>query len=301
MTAFAFEMVRVNGSALLPGCSSPSADQRETIKPIGSDGTLHQTGAAVIRRAPKIAFQTIAVISAFTLLGTGDEVPYVALDGSSGIEAIGAAINSSAPGFSGSSIHASRKMISGALLLASLDWSPGDVARVGLEAFGTSANGSTAAMASSTIAAPTLATNTEQLVVSAVTVTGTSLTRVASLALAVTHQVENNDEETCYSLGLVEPVLLKQPGVGGQTEIVLTIETLDLTTAITANGTVTVVLTKVNNLGVGYGANTATITLNNCIVREESISGGGGRAAKRRLVCRATYDGISKPLTLATA
>lgn len=301
MTAFAFEMVRVNGATLLPGCSSPSAEQRENIRAIGSDGTLHQTGAGVLRRAPKIAFQTVAVISAFTLLGTGDEVPYVALDGSNGIEAIGARILSTGPGYSASSDHASRKMISGGLVLAALNWSPGDVVRVSLEAFGISANGTTAAMASATIAAPTLAINTQHLEVSAVTVTGTSLTRVASVDLAVTHQVENNDEEICYSLGLVEPVLLKQPGVGGQTEIVLTIETLDLTTAITANGTVTVVMTQINHLGVGYDTETATITLNNCIVREESISGGGGRASKRRLICRATFDGTNRPLTIATA
>jgi hypothetical protein len=296
MTAFSFEMVRVNGSTLLPGCSSPSADQRENIRAIGSDGTLHQTGAGVLRRAPKIGFQTIAVIAAFSLLGTGDEVPYLALDGSNGIEAIGAKINSSAPGYSGSSDHASRKMTSGAIVLSALDWSPGDVVRVTLEAFGISANGTTPAMASSTIAAPTLALNTQQLVVSAVTVTGTTLTRVASVNLSVGHQVENNDEEVCYSLGLVEPTMLKQPGVGGQTEIVLTIETLDLTTAITANGTVTVVMTQINHLGVGYDTETATITLNNCIVREESISG-----KKRRLICRATYDGTNKPLTIATA
>lgn len=296
MTAFLFDMVRVNSTTLLPGCSSTTADQREVIRPIGSDATLHQTGAAVLRRAPKISFQTVAVIAAFSLLGTGDEVPYVALDGSNGIEAIGAKINSSAPGYSGSSDHASRKMISGALVLSALDWSPGEVVRVSLEAFGISANGTTAAMASSTIAAPTLATNTQQLTVSAVTVTGTSLTKVSSLSLSVAHKVENNDEEACYSLGLVEPVMLMQPGVGGQTEIVLTIETLDLTTAITANGTVTVVMTQINHLGVGYDTETATITLNNCIVREESISG-----RKRRLICRATYDGSNKPLTLATA
>jgi len=299
-TAFAFEMVRVNGATLLPGCSAPTAEQRELRRPIGSDGTLHQTGNGVIRRAPKISFQTIAVIAAFDLLGTGDEIPYLALDGSNGIEAIGAKINPDAPGYLGTSTHASRKMVSGALVLSGLSWSPGDVARVTLEAFGISANGSTAAMAEASIASPTLATNTEQLVVSAITLAGVSITKAASVELSINHQVENNDEELCYSLGLVEPTMLKQPGVGGQTEISLVVETLDLTTALTANGTCTITLTKINHLGTGYDTETALITLNNCLITEETVRGEGGRAGKRRITCTPTFDGTNRPLTITT-
>lgn len=300
MTAFAFEMVRVNGSVLLPGCSSPSAEQREMRKPLASDGTLHQTGNGVIRRAPKIAFQSLAVIAAFDLLGTGDEVPYLALDGTNGIEAIGAKINTVGPGYLGTSTHASRKMISGGLVLTGLSWTPGDVARVTLEAFGVSANGTTAAMSNAEIAAPTLAVNTEQLVVSGISLAGVAITRAASVDLSITHQVENNDEEICYSLGLPEPVLLKQPGAGGQTEFTLTVETLDLTTALTSAGTCTVTLTKIKDLDVGYDTETALVTLNNCLVREEMVRGEGGRPGKRRIVCTATFDGTNKPLTITT-
>lgn len=300
MTAFAFEMVRVNGATLLPGCSSPSAEQRETRKPMASDGTLHITSNAIIRRAPKISFSTVAVIAAFDLLGIGDEVPYLALDGTNGIEAIGAKINTAGPGYLGTSTHASRKMINGALVLSGLSWSPGDVARVTLEAFGLSANGTTAAMADATIASPTLALNTEQLVVSAVSLAGVAFTKVASVDLSIVHQVENNDEEICFNLGLPEPVMLKQPGVGGQTEITLTVETLDLTTALTTAGTCTVTMTQVNHNGVGYDTETALVTLNNCLVREEMVRGEGGRAAKRRITCVASFDGTNRPLTITT-
>lgn len=298
---FSFNMVRVNSTSLLTGVTSPNAEQRETQKPLASDGTLHQTGSGVIRRAPKISFQTISVIAAFSLLGTGDEVPFVALDGSNGIEAIGAKIATAAPGYLGTSTHASRKMVNGMLLLSGLSWTPGDVARVTLDAYGLSANGTTAAMADSTISLPTLAQNAEQLVVSTITLAGVSITKAASVDLAITHQVENNDEEICFSLGLPEPVTLKQPGVGGQTEIILTVETLDLTTALTATGTCTVAMTKINHLGVGLDTETATVTLNNCLIREEVVRGEDGRAAKRRITCRATYDGSNKPLTIATA
>lgn len=301
MTAFAFNKVRVNSTTLLTGVSSPNADQRETQKVLAADGTLHQTGAGVIRRAPKISFSTVSVIAAFSLLGTGDEVPYLALNGTNGIEAIGSKINPDAPGYLGTSTHASRKMISGAIVLAALNWTPSDVVRVTLEAFGTSANGTTAAMAESTIAAPTEVQNTEQLQVSAITLAGVSITRASSVSLAVGHQVENNEEEICFTLGLPEPTMLKQPGVGGQTEIILTVETLDLSAVLTTAGTCTVVMTKVNHLGVGLDTETATITLNNCLIREETVAGEDGRAGKRRITCRATYDGSNKPLTLATA
>ncbi len=301
MTAFAFNKVRVNGSTLLTGVTSPSAEQRESQKVLAADGTLHQTGAGVIRRAPKISFQTVSIIAAFTLLGTGDEIPYVALNGSAGIEAIGGKINPDAPGYLGTSTHASRKMISGALVLAALSWSPGDVVRATLEAFGTSANGTTEAMAASSIAAPTEVQNTEQLVVSAVTLAGVSFTKAASVDLAVSHKVENNDEEACYTLGLPEPTMLMQPGVGGQTEIVLTVEVLDLTTALTTAGTCTVVMTRANHNGVGLDTETATVTLNNALIREEVVRGEDGRASKRRITCRATFDGSNKPLTIATA
>lgn len=299
--AFAFHLVRVNGATLLPGCSSPSAEQRETQKPIQTDGSLHQTSSAVIRRAPKISFSTIAARAAFLLLGTGDEVPYLALDGTNGIEAVGAALNTAGPGYLGTSSHASRKMPSGALVLSGLSWTPGEVVRVSLEAFGISANGTTAAMANATIALPALVNNTEQMVVSSVSLPSLSLTRVSSVDLSVTHQVENNDEEICYSLGLPEPVALKQPGVGGQTEIMLTIETLDLTGSPAASGTVTIVCTQVNHLGIGLDTETATVVLNNAIIREEIVRGEDGRAAKRRFTCRGTFDGTNRPLTIATA
>jgi len=298
--AFAFNMVRVNSAALLLGCSSPSAEQRETQKPVQTDGTLHQTGSGVSRRAPKVMFTTIAAITAFDLLGIGDQVPYLALDGSNGIECIGGKINPSAPGYLGTSTHASRKMANGALVLSGVSWSPGEVVRVSLEAFGLSANGTTAAMAESTIALPTLALNTEQLVVSAVNLAGLAITAAASVELSVTHQVENNDEEICYSLGLPEPVTLKQPGVGGQTEIILTVETLDLTSALTVTGTCVVTMTKLNHLGAGLDTETAVMTLNNCLIREEIVRGEDGRASKRRITCRATYDGANVPLTITT-
>ncbi len=299
--AFAFNKVRVNSSTLLTGVTSPSAEQRETQKVLAADGTLHQTGAGVIRRAPKIGFQTVSVIAAFTLLGTGDEIPYLALDGSNGIEAIGGKINPAAPGYLGTSTHASRKMIGGAIVLAALSWSPGDVVRVTLEAYGFSVNGTTAAMAEATIAAPTEVQNTEQMVVSTITLAGVSITRAASVELAVTHQVENNDEEICYSLGLPEPVALKQPGVGGQTEVILTVETLDLTTALTTAGTCTVVMTRLNHNGVGYDTETATVTLNSALIREEVVRGEDSRAGKRRITCRGTFDGTNRPLTITTA
>lgn len=299
MTAFAFNMVKLNG-ALLLGISSPNLDRRETERALANDGTLHQTGAAVIRAAPMVSFSTIAMRAMFVILGTGDEVPFVALDGTNGVELIGAKANSSAPGYLGTSTHASRKIAAGDCYLRRVSWSPGDVARCEIDIFGLSANGTTDPVVSSVIALPTLGLNTEQMTLASLTVGGITLTDIASLDIQISHQGENNDEEICYSLGLPFPVLPKRAGTGGTTEIILTAEILDLTTTL-SNGSCVAVFNSLNNLGVGLNTPTATVTLNTSLIRERTIAGADGRPAKRQITARATFDGTNRPCTIVTA
>lgn len=299
MAAFAFNQVKLNGS-LLGGCSAPNYDRREVERMLANDSTLHQTGGAIIRAAPKVSFGTVAMRALFVVLGTGDEIPYVALDGVNGCELIGAKANTAGPGYLGTSTHASRKMISGDCYLSRVSWSPGDVARAEVEIFPISSGGSTDPVVAAAVALPTLAQNTEQMVLSSLALGAFSPTDIASFDIQFTHQGENNDEEICFSLGLPFPVLTKRAGTGGVTEVVMTVEVLDLTTAV-ANGTCTAVFTSLNVLGIGVSTPTATITLNNCIIREKTIMGADGRPAKRQITAHATYDGANKPATIATA
>lgn len=294
MTAFAFNLVKINGTAQF-GVRNPDYQPREKQLPADQDGTVWQTSSPVIRAAPMFRWTTVAVKTLLVLFGTTSRPPNVALDGTNGIEAIGAKINATGPGYDATTVHASRKCLNGLLVLAGLSWKPGDVVEATCEAYTTSTAGGTNPIVTATVAAPTIPVNTEQLVLSSVS--GIPSTRIASLDVSITHQVENNDETICYNAGLPYPVLLKQPGVGGAVEWLATFETTDLTTAL-SNGTVSIVFGVLNHNGVGLAAGTATVTLNNCQIREEGITGKPGL---RKVTVRATWDGTSFPGTIATA
>ncbi len=298
MTAFAFNLLKINGN-LLTGISSPNLDHRKTTRPLAHDATLHQTGAAVIRTAPMVRASTIAVRAMFLLFGTGDEVPFLALDGTNGVELIGAKIATAAPGYLATSTHASRKIAAGDAYLSRISWNPGDVARSEFDIYGISADGTTDPVAASVVALPTLPLNTEQTVLSSLLLGDLTLTRVASLDIQISHQGENNDEETCYSLGKPFPMLCKRAGVGGAIEVIATIETLDLTSTWT-QGALVAVFTQVNNRGVGLDTETATVTINTPLILEDTIVGQDGGPAKRRITVRGLYDGTNKPITLTT-
>lgn len=294
MTAFAFNIVKLN-NAYLTGIRQPDLQLREKQAVAEGDGSIWQTSAPVIRAAPTARFGTVAVKALFTLMTSSTRPPYVALDGTNGMELIGAKINTAAPGYMSTSVHASRKGLRGLLMLAGLSWRPGDVAEATAEAFFYSAAGGTDSLTTSTVAAPVIPVNTEQLVLASVSQIPSS--KILSWDLAITHQVENNDEVICYDAGLPFPVMLKQPGVGGAVEWMLTVETTDLTTAIT-NGTVTSVFNVLNHNGVGHAAGTATVVLNNPQIREESI---GSKPASRKITARGTWDGTNYPGTIGVA
>jgi hypothetical protein len=243
------------------------------------------------------SFSTIAVRAFFSILSTGDEVPFVALNGTNGCELLGYKIGTTAPGYASGTVHARRQMTTGDAYLKSVRWSPGQVAECDIDVYGVAANGSTDPVVADTITLPTLSTNTEQLVLSGLTIGATQITRVQAFDVSIDHKGENNVEPICFDRGLPYPVLTSRAGVGGQTEITATIDTLDLTTSI-SNGTVTATFTTITNLGVGIGSTTATVTINGVLVRESTIEGKPG---VRRLVIRGTYDGINSPVTIATA
>lgn len=296
MSAFAFNLVRLN-NAFITGIKSPSYERREQFAIATQDGTLYQTSAPVIRAAPKATFTTVAVKALFTLFGGAGALPFVVMDGTNGCELIGTKINTAGPGYDATAVHASRKGVAGMVFLSGIRWSPGQIAEAMCDVLWTTAAGGTDPVVIATVALPTIPVNTEQLVLSTCTVPAGVLSRITSLDLAVTHQAENNDDAICFSTGLPFPMLLKQAGVGGSAEIVLTIETLDLTTVMT-NGTVTVVFGVLNHNGVGLAAGTATITINAAQIRADTISGMPG---VRRITVRGTWDGTNRPMTITTA
>jgi len=295
MTEFSFSLVRLNqASTCLGGIRAPSFVRRPAYRRGEDDGTIHATSQHANRVAPMARFQTVAARALNALLVGSSELPMVALDGTNGLELIGGQIATAVPGYLGTTSHARRQAISGHVYLAGLDWSPGDVLVSTAEAFAIAANGTTDPFPATIVALPTVPVNTEQLVLSSLTLGGLAITRCASYSVQVTHQAENNDDGICFNLGLPFPVMLKTAGVGGTSEVVITIECDDLTGTPTVAGACTAVFTALAVNGVGLGTAIMTVTGNNCLIQEEEIQGRPGR---RRFTARATWDGTTRPLT----
>jgi hypothetical protein len=299
MTAFAFNLVRLNNT-LLSGVRQPDFQRREKYAPLETDGTLYQTSRPVIRAAPMAGFTTVAFRALVQSLTATSGIPYTLLDGTNGLELIGAKINPTSPGYDSTvSVHARRQHLNGLLMLKGISWRPGDVAEASVEAFFTSAAGGTDPTVGTSITLPAIPTGTEQLVLSGITMPGgtISATRVTGFDLSINHQVENNDDAICFNTGLPFPILLKQPGVGGTAEIGLSLEVLDLTGTL-ANGAVSAVFTRLAHNGVGLTTGTVTIALANCQIREAGI---GSKPGARKLDIFPTFDGTTAAFTATAA
>jgi hypothetical protein len=294
-----FSIVKINGTAL-PGTVNGTFDERENDDLRDDDGQLHVTSASVKRSAPMASWSTVCLRTLFGVLGTGDEVPYVALDGTNGLDMLGAE-GDTAPGLASGSVHARRRFLNGLVLLDKISYRPDSIAEASCSAYAKAAAGGTDPVTRTDAAAPTIPLNTERLVLTAATINGTSaLRKLQSLDIDIAHQVENNDPgQSCYDGGLPFPVLLKQPGAGGPISVRFAIETQDLTTSF-ANGTAVFTFAVLNHQGVGVSASTAIVTLNTCLVRSRRINGPKG-AASRLIEGIATFDGTNRPCTLSVA
>jgi hypothetical protein len=291
MTTFNFNLVQINGTSLT-GVRSSGLDRRESQAVAATDGTLHQTSAPILRTAPRAGFSTLAVRALIGILTNGN-VPYLALNGSTGWRGIALKIGTT-PAYDAGTAHIARTMASGMVLLDGITWSPGQPAEAAVSVFGLSADGTTDPVASATIALPTLPTAQEQCVLTTLTVNGQAITRVQSLSISIGHQVENS-ADLCYLNGLPYPTQLQQPGVGGATEITCQIDTRDFAVAV-ANGTVVATFAVLNHNGVGTSASVATITLAATVARETQLD-----RETRRIEIRATWNGTTNPISVAAA
>lgn len=298
-TAGNFTLAALNGTTLT-GLRSMTYDERTQESILGSDGSLHQTNAAIIRAAPMARGTTVSVRTLFSTLGTGDEVPFVALNGSTGLVLYGGVINTAAPGYAGSGSHRSITGLNGTVFLESVRWSAGQAAEADFVTYFKTSSGGTSPVTKATNASlPTIPAASEQLVLTACTLNSVSLTSLLSVDVTVNPGAENNSDE-CYSLGLPYPVLVTQAGAGGQTEVTATIETTALVATV-GSGDLVLTFTAMNALGTGVGSGTATVTINGVLARDEVIQGDNGAPARRRIQIRGTYDGNNAPITIATA
>lgn len=298
---FAFNAIRFNNAMTL-GIQAPNFDRREERLKLGNDGALHHTSATIVRTAPKASWSSLAVRAWFTLLGTGDEVPYVAMDGTNGLELIGFKRATDGVGYATGSVHPRRRGLSGSVFLSGVSWRPRQPLVASFDAFWISSIGSTDAIAAADlIASPTISLSQEQLALSSVLFDAVDWTaKAAALDVSYDHRAENNADPTCYQAGLPHPVQLIGVGINGQSDITLTFDTEDLDTAVGTPTTITIQAKVYTHLGVGLGATGVTMVINKPLIREEAIPGEDGSSAKRRITATGTFDGTNRPGTIAT-
>jgi hypothetical protein len=298
---FAFNVVRLN-NGLYAGVMAPEFDRREDRLKAGNDAQPHLTTATVHRAAPKASWMQLAGRQLFTSLGTGDEVPYVALDGTNGLELIGAKRASDGVGYAAGTVHARRRGISGVLALASVSWKPRTPMTFGVETFFISSAGATDPIGAGDLTTlPTLSLNQEQLGLSSVLFGAVEWApKCAGFDIGIEHRIENNVDPTCFNAAQPFPVQAIGPGIAGPSEVSFSFDTEDLDTAVGTPTSITITGLVYNHLGVGLGATGITITLSKPLLREQKIPGADGSAARRQIIATPTYDGTTKPITIAT-
>ncbi len=301
-SSFAFNFVRLNNTAntLLKGIRDPEFDRNERNAQADAQGTVHLTGIAGIRSAPKARFGTISVyaLNALFVAGGITLMPCLALDGTNGIELIAPKNNDAGPGYKTGATAARRQMKVGQLDLTGLTWRPNDVLVASLQAYGLSTDGDADPVISDQITMPTPPLTSEQLVLSSLSFGGLTPPEIVSLDISIGHQTANDDDEICYNTGHPHPIILRQTGVGGVGQIEAVVEVLDLVGAPTSGGSMVAVFTAVSNLGMGLATNTVTVTIRTSFIREVSIQ---GRPGHRRFHIIGTYDGTNLPFSMANS
>jgi hypothetical protein len=288
MSRFALQAIQINDTEYA-GCTGETFDRGFTVTTMNSDGVAQETVQLVEHEAASAEITAWSIKTLLGILGTsGTNIfPMLALDGTNGVQMIGAKAATNAPAFAGSSVHMSRQAINGVIYMSGLRWSLKQKAEMTLKAlFVGTGDGVTAAVAASTVALPTQVDPTEGWTLSALTINGAVVVSVNSVDLSINPKFEYE-----YSAGLPVPISLSGAGARGPVEIRLT---ADIGDATLANGTGSVVLVFTQYaVGGGLAAHTVTITLNGNFSFENTVGGQGGSPLSKRLTVIPTSNNSS--------
>jgi hypothetical protein len=294
MARFAIQQIRLN-NVLYPGVTGYGIDPGDQIEAQGSDGTLHNTAHHRLSTRPMADLTSMSIKSLIAALNGSSEIPMLALDGTNGLEMFFAQAASSGPGYTAGSTHSRRQALRGLIYVASVRWSKGGRAELGLRALFKSADGTTTTITpATTVALPTSPTSDAAFGLESLSIGGTACPEVDDLELTIDPKFEHE-----YSYGLPEPTDILGAGVKGQVDVQLA-ATVGNVTAGTGTGATSIGLRKFAH-GGGWSTDTVTFTLNGVWSIESGIEARVGGDANHRLTVRTRHDGVNRPLTWATA
>jgi energy-converting hydrogenase Eha subunit E len=299
MSVYALNPLSINGTALA-AITEVRYDRRLDIVPLGSDGTAHMTYRGIRKSRPLVEFTTLHAKELAALFVGSTDTPMVVLNGTTGLNFVGAKMSATAPGYNSSAVHQSYVAARGQAFLNSMRWQADGNLECGVQAYCISADGSTDPVVESAVAElPTQGLGLGPFVLYSLTLGDTTLTEVASVDLQIDHRAENNIDNVCFSCGLPYPTAVAQAGVNGPIDMTLTIEIPDLGSTVSTTA-VSVVFKRVDQGGV-IGTESVTLALAACMIQAEERRLTQGSPAMRRYVCRPRYDNSTKPLTITTA
>lgn len=293
MSRFAIQQIKFNNT-LYPGVSGFTVNPGQEINSDQLDGTVHETAHHGMETAP-VADLSTRNLGFLSTLADSTDVWVKAMDGTNGLELIGAKAASQNAGYASGSVHLSRKMIRGVLLGTALNWSKKGKAELVLKGMGISADGTTPALSPSLIALPALPTPDFGWKLQALTLNGSAMSAVDSCNITVDPKAEFD-----YQTSLPEPIDVLMAGVNGPAiwRLLASVGDCDLGSG---TGAVSAVYKRLaNGGGWSVAANsTLTVTFNSNWSIEESVGGQVGGAMNRSLVVRPYYNGTTKPVTWA--
>lgn len=289
-------LVRLNNT-LRTSVLEASFDPRRVRMAHVSDGMAYEQEHTAMREAPTIS---LVVTDLHEWLGVlSGTYGFVALDGTNGLEVFHLKGASSGPGYSSSSVHQRRRMISGLVCLNELSWSPDAEARASLTAYGISSDGTTnPAIVTDNNALPTFPTVSRRFVLQALTIAGDTITRVRSLRIAIDPRHSNSDA-ACYNVGLPFPTTVLSAGPMGPAAITLEAELNEMEAATgEGSGAVTATFRDISG-GGAVGTRQVAVTINGGYAWVEGTSANGQGPVSKRLVVTSRHDGTNLPLTIA--
>lgn len=287
--------VSINGTGL-KGTSAARFSKRQQRRTVGNGGDLHATLVTAMSEAPRLDFVTSDIGVLFTAM-SNTNTPMVALS-STGAVAVWPKGSESGPGWASSTTAKQVALATGSAYCNRLSWSPGSGAVAEVSAFGASANGTTSPAVESTVAAPSQLSAGVEWVLTAATVGGIAVSQIASVGVEIGHKAENN-LASAYNLGLPQPLRVVSAGAAGIIEIAVTIETMDLTTALSGGGVVVLTFQPKALGGPGFDSGTVTVTINGELLDDDTYA--DGTPGTRTIEILAAYDGTNLPWAVAVA
>lgn len=295
----ALQVVDVDGTEI-KGTSRRSFMPRTEHMPQATSGTIHQTGHKVLGGAPKLMIPTTDLVSVWSLLSAGADIPY---------KEVGTALKwyyaladdtAGNVGYKAGATHTQRSCAKAGLVLSRLGYRRGSYVDMDLEAFiwDGAGNGNTQPWTDSSVALPTVPAWDNGYVLDTLTVGGQTVTDgLVSLELTIDHQVENN-AVGCFYNGRPWPTRIRKPGSAGAIamRMILILQDIDLAVA---SGDVVALFKDVAASG-GLGSTGKQLSFNGIINPWREIEDASGDPSTMTYLCLGYYDGSNKPLTLST-